>query len=59
MADIESIRLANCFDFGRFWSWFWSAQVMPCFFSFIFWKKSFLTNTYQKSASDIKSDVIF
>ena len=22
MADIESIRLANCFDFSQLWSWF-------------------------------------
>ena len=32
MADIESIRLANCFDFSQFWSWFQNVQVAPYFF---------------------------
>ena len=53
MADIESVKLANHFNFSQFWSWFYSVQVVPYFFPFIFWKKDLLTNTCQKSAGDM------
>ena len=53
MADFKSVKLANYFSFSQFWSWFYSVQVAPYFFPFIFCKKDLSANRYQKSAGDM------